>query len=329
VLPETVHEAVLARLDLLPGLEREVLQVAAVVGRTFRPPMLCAALPDHDPSAVVVALEELVARDVLALAGGEEDAYTFRHILFRDVAYGTLARAERVRLHLAVANWLEVFASERLDEFVELLAYHYREAAQLARQSAVPLSVEVDAGRAVRYLVRAGELASQAGLVGPAVAHLHAAIGLVPADEQLRLYEQLGDCAVQGIGAATGFQRAVALWREGGQPDPLTGARLLRKLLTVYWSWGGGAPGLAGSQEEWAALWEEWAALHAEALRLAEEAGDEDELWRVRVAPLNAFLRPSSRAELEHEREVCVAAAAYFERQQDWPALYMALDGCA
>ncbi len=50
-----------------------------------------------------------------------------------------LSRAERVRLHLAVAaRWLEEFASERLEEFVELLAYHYREAALLARQSAGP-----------------------------------------------------------------------------------------------------------------------------------------------------------------------------------------------
>src|SRR5262249_42231844 len=44
MLPETVHEAVLARLDQLPAVEREVLQVAAVAGRTFRPATLRAAL---------------------------------------------------------------------------------------------------------------------------------------------------------------------------------------------------------------------------------------------------------------------------------------------
>jgi hypothetical protein len=67
-------------------------------------------------------------------------------------------------------------------------------------------------------------------------------------------------------------------------------------------------------------------ALYAEGLRLAEEAGDEDELWRVRIAPLNPYIRPGTREERERERDLCAAAIAYFERRADWPALYMALD---
>jgi class 3 adenylate cyclase/tetratricopeptide (TPR) repeat protein len=328
-LPETVHEAVLARLDLLPDAEREVLQVAAVTGRTFRPPTLQAALPKRDPAAIATALEGLLARDVLVLAEGEADAYTFRHILFRDVAYGTLTRTERIRLHLAVATWLEGFARERLDEFVELLAYHYREAVLLTRQSAVPLGVAADVERAVGYLVRAGELASRAGLLGPAVAYLRAAITLAPVEEHLRLYELLGDCAVRGEAAVEGYRRALSVWREQGeqgeqgergergQPDLLSGARLLRKLLYVYWGW-------VTSQAPPSP--QELAALHAEALRLAEEAGDEDELWRVRIAPLNPLVRTLSREELERERDICAAAVAHFERRQDWPALFVALD---
>jgi class 3 adenylate cyclase len=239
VLPETVHEAVLARLDLLTEPERAVLQVAAVAGRTFRPRTLRAALPEREPATIWTALEGLLARDIVAPAEGEMGAYSFRHILFRDVAYGTLARAERVRLHLAVAAWLEEFAGDRVDEFVELLAYHYCEAVTLSRQSAVPLGVEVDAGRAVRYLERAGELASHAGLLAAAIGHLRAAIALAPAAEHARLYEQLGDCAFAGDPAVDAYRRALTLWREGTQSEPLTGARLLRKLLDVYWSWGG------------------------------------------------------------------------------------------
>jgi class 3 adenylate cyclase len=325
VLPDTVHEAVLARLDLLTEPEREVLQVAAVAGRTFRPPTLRAALPEREPAAIGTALEGLLSRDIVAPAEGEAGAYTFRHILFRDVAYGTLARAERVRLHLAVAAWLKEFAGDRVDEFVELLAYHYREAVMLARQSAVPLGVEVDAGRAVRYLERAGELASHAGLLSAAIGHLHAALALAPPEEQARLYERLGDCAFAGEAAVEGYRRALDLWRARSgtdiQPDPLSGARLLRKLLTVYWVW--------SYMLTAAVSLEELSALHAEALGLAEQAGDEDELWRVRIAPLNAFLRPGTRQERERERDVCAAAVAYFERRADWPALYLALDAFA
>src|SRR5262249_52301402 len=155
----------------------------------------------------------------------------------------------------------------RLDEFVELLAYHYREAATLARQAAVPLGVEADTARAVHYLVRAGALASHAGLLAPALDHLRAAIGLAPQEEHLQLYEQLGDCAIFGDTAVEGYQHAVNLWRERGQPDPLTGARLLRKLLTVYWA-------RAGTYS-WTPSEAELAELQAEALRLAEQAADE------------------------------------------------------
>ena len=123
-----------------------------------------------------------------------------------------------MRLHVAVAQWLEAYAANRLDEFVELLAYHYREAATLARQAAVPLRVEVDTARAVHYLVRAGTLASHSGLLAPALDYMRAAIGLAPKDEHLQLYEQLGDCAIAGDGAVEGYQRALDLWRERGQP---------------------------------------------------------------------------------------------------------------
>jgi class 3 adenylate cyclase/tetratricopeptide (TPR) repeat protein len=321
-LPDTVFEAVLARLDQLAEPEREALQVAAVAGRTFRLPTLVAALPERDPSAITTALEGLLLRDLVTPAEeGEGDAYTFRHILFRDVAYGTLARAERVRLHVAVAHWLEAYARERLDEFVELLAYHYREAATLARQAAVPLGVDADTARAVRYLVRAGALATHAGMLAPAVDHLRAALNLAPADEHLRLYEQLGDCAVYGDAALEGYQRAMDLWRAGDQSDLLTGARLLRKLLYVYWAWRG-SYSMSPHPDELAAL-------QAEALRLAEQAADEDELWRVRMAPLNGLIKQGSREELERDRDLFTAAVTYFERRQDWPGLYLALDGLA
>ncbi|MGO8947258.1 MAG: ATP-binding protein [Ktedonobacterales bacterium] len=317
-LPDTVYEAVLARLDQLAEPEREALQVAAVAGRTFRLPTLVAALPERAPASIATALEGLLARDLVTVAEGEDNAYTFRHILFRDVAYGTLARAERVRLHVAVAQWLEAYAGDRLDEFVELLAYHYREAATLARQAAVPLGMEVDAERAVYYLVRAGTLASHAGLLAPAVDHLRAAISLAPEEEHLRLYEQLGDCAMLGDAAVEGYQRALELWRARGQGDALTGARLLRKLLTISPWWRGRAIFSTSAEEV--------GALQAEALRLAEQAADEDELWRVRIAPLNPTAREFSRVDWERDRDLCAAAVAYFERRQDWPSLSTALD---
>ena len=82
----------------------------------------------------------------------------------------------------------------------------------------------------------------------------------------------------------------------------------------------------------WSPSQEELAALHAEALRLAEQAADEDEVWRVRIAPLNPRPGRAAATDWERDRDLCAAAVAYFERRQDWPALSLALDkyaGCA
>jgi predicted ATPase len=160
-LPDTVHAAVQARLDMLSKRERALLQVASVASRAIRAPMLRAALDDASDQQIDAALDGLIQRDMLVPVDAE--TYTFRHILIRDVAYGTLSRAERIRLHGKIAAWLEVAAAEHLDEYAALIAYHYHEAVKLAKQSAVPKPMAEETTKAVHYLERAGELAASAG----------------------------------------------------------------------------------------------------------------------------------------------------------------------
>ncbi|HEV2237920.1 MAG TPA: adenylate/guanylate cyclase domain-containing protein, partial [Ktedonobacterales bacterium] len=183
LLPDTVHEAVQERLDQLAPDEKHVLQAAAVAGRTFRAATLEALVVEPSRGGIAVALDGLLNRDLIAPTETEADAYTFRHILIRDVAYSTLSRSERIRLHAAVAVWLEHFAAGRQDEFAELIAYHYREAAQLARQSAVPVPLPFEVTVAARWLERAGEMAARVGAVLEAHRHLEAAIALAPAED--------------------------------------------------------------------------------------------------------------------------------------------------
>jgi class 3 adenylate cyclase len=317
-LPDTVHEAVLARLDLLSESEREVLQVAAVAGRTFRPPTLRAALPERDPAAITNALDGLLARDLVLPAEGLEDAYTFRHILFHDVAYGMLARAERARLHLVVARWLEEFASERLDEFAELLAYHYREAALLARQSAVPLNVEVDNAKAVYYLERAAELAGRVGAYTEVRRHLEHAIALAHETEHRRLYERLGDSAPLDQPAAEAYGAALERWRAEESADPLVGARLLRKIFTTHVRWSSDRNLSEAELQE----------MLEEARGLAEAADNEDERWRLRALGLSwaPNHRHVTAEDVAEGRRLGPQAAAYFEARGDWEAWSETLD---
>ncbi len=273
-LPDTVHAAVLARLDLLSREERETLQVASVLGRTFRPAMLQAVLSEYSMQEIDAALDGLLSRDMTVPTEG--GIFAFRHILIRDVAYGTLSRAERIRLHGQIAVWLESAAEERVDEYAEVIAYHYHEAVRLARQSAVPKAPSAETKRAVHFLRRAGELASYAGAFAEARAHLQNAIAIAPASEHAQLYEQLGDCVLWGASATEAYSQALEHWRSAGGVQPLVGARLLRKLLIVY------TRGFVGKRLSK----EDFGRLRTEAQELAEAAGDEDELWRVRLIDL-------------------------------------------
>jgi class 3 adenylate cyclase/tetratricopeptide (TPR) repeat protein len=318
VLPDTVHAAVLARLDLLSRYERTILQVASVASRSIRPEMLRAILDDFSEQQIDTAVSGLVERDMLVPS--ESGMLAFRHILIRDVAYGTLSRAERIRLHSRIAAWLETATGDQLDQYTEVIAYHYREAVTLGRQAAVPKPMPVETAKAVQYLERAGESASHAGAFGEAESYLKDAIHLAPQSEQLRLNEKLGDCLQWGDAVVKGYSTALECWRAAGEQSPLVGARLLRKLLVAY-----NKASNRPEQEELEPLWNQ-------AGQLAELAGDEAELWRYRVAAKawllqKSFVRGSiDEAEAQDALAMCQEAAAFFERLEDWRFLDDTLD---
>jgi tetratricopeptide (TPR) repeat protein len=316
VLPDTVHAAVQARLDLLSKQERTVLQVASVASRAIRAPMLREISGDFSFQEIDAALAGLLQRDLLIITGNS--AFAFRHILIRDVAYGTLSRSERIRLHSKIAGWLESMTEERLDEYTELIAYHYREAVLLGRQSAVPRPMPTETAQAVHYLERAGELASRTGSFAEAKNYLENAIALAPESDHLRLYEKLGKSLFGGFAVIEAYSKALELWRRSGAADPLIGARLQRQLLTAF---AGSRYTTELDQEK---LKEQW----IEALRLTEQAGDEGEAWRVRLSYIS-LLRVRGNILPEEVSEILrtsLAAIEYFEKSGDQDSFNDALD---
>ena len=318
VLPDTVYAAVLARLDLLSKYERTILQVASVASRSIRPEMLRAVLDDFSEQQIDSALSGLVERDMLMPT--ENGMLAFRHILIRDVAYGTLSRAERIRLHSRIASWLESAAGEQLDQYAQIIAYHYREAVMLGRQSAVPKPMPIETAKAVQYLERAGDLASHAGAFAEAESYLKDAIRLAPQSEQLRLNEKLGDDLEWGDAVVQGYKAALECWRAEGEQSALVGARLMRKLLVAY-SRANDRP----EGDEMDSLW-------SQARELAEKAGDEAELWRYRVSATGWLLQKSfvrgnmEEVDAQNALATCQEAAAFFERLEDWRFLDYILD---
>ena len=230
-LPDTVQATVLARLDLLEPAERRVLQLGAVYGRSFRAPGVSALEPALSTS-IEGAIDGLVDRDLVRQAASGD--LTFRHILIREVAYQTLPRSERARLHGAAGRWLEGEAVGREDEFAELIAFHLREAAVL--RASVGESDPQEAAAAVTWLRRAAETAISASATLEAGRHLEAAIDLAPPPELPELYARLGDAFSSGDSAAAAHATALKLGREQGRsPDFLLRAIAGQLMVICRW----------------------------------------------------------------------------------------------
>jgi class 3 adenylate cyclase len=127
-LPTSVHELLGVQLDRL-GPQRWFAQVASVFGRTF-PVAAAARLAERDD--VEQALAALVAAGLVTadepLAGGDGTA-SFRHALVRDVAYRSLLRRDRERLHGHVADELDAAGGHE----PSVLAQHRAAAGQHAQ----------------------------------------------------------------------------------------------------------------------------------------------------------------------------------------------------
>jgi class 3 adenylate cyclase/tetratricopeptide (TPR) repeat protein len=123
-VPATVQAVLAARIDRLPPVEKHLLQTAAVIG-TEVPLTLLQAIAEVSDEALRVGLAHLQAAELLYETRLFPDlAYTFKHALTHDVAYGGLLQERRRTLHAGIVDALERLAPERLAEQVDRLAHH-------------------------------------------------------------------------------------------------------------------------------------------------------------------------------------------------------------
>jgi DNA-binding SARP family transcriptional activator/predicted ATPase len=127
-VPPKVQAVIERRLAQLSPPARELVNLAAVIGREFTVELLAAASQTAEAS-LVNALDETWQRRILREQG--QAAYDFDHDKFRDIAYAGLSPARRRWLHQSVARALDQLFTANLDQVSGRLAYHYEQAGQL------------------------------------------------------------------------------------------------------------------------------------------------------------------------------------------------------
>ena len=196
-VPATLTGVLQARLDRLPATESDVLERAAVIGRTFwdaaveamRGSESAQALAGgEDVHAVLSALrnKELVFPHLPSTFDTVQE-FIFKHAILREVTYERVLKAKRKLYHRMAAEWLIQQSGERVDEYLGLIAQHYELAG--------------DTARAVEFLERA-------------------------ADQSMRLsaYRE----------ALAASERALAILASSNDSDPVVRARLLLTIGSAH-----------------------------------------------------------------------------------------------
>ena len=164
-IPSTIQDVIMARADSLPEGAKEVLQAGSVIGREVSLELLrrVTGLPEQE---LLSRLSRLKDSEFLYERGiYPETSYTFKHALTQEVAYNSLLLKRRKEIHEKIGVAIEELYFERLEEYCELLAYHY---------------VRSDnKEKAVEYLILANQKAVRTNAVEQAKPHFDEAMKLL------------------------------------------------------------------------------------------------------------------------------------------------------
>jgi DNA-binding SARP family transcriptional activator len=226
-LPPGVQVVISHRLNQITPAARELVCLAAVIGRSFSFGVLARAA-ESDEDALVRGLDELWQRRIVREQGA--DAYDFSHDKLRAVAYSGLSAARRRVLHRRVAEALEAEHAANLDVVSGQIAAHYERAGQFER--------------ALAYYQQAASVAQQVYANAEAIDALRRALALLStatSGEPLKwrptaaaLNERLGDLlhlTGQYAEARSAYQRAMEFIAEENRPAR---AHLHRKIGNAW-----------------------------------------------------------------------------------------------
>ena len=135
-LQGNLNRLVQARIDRLDLNERQVIQMASVIGNVFWSNVLQMMVGEQ--FLVKEPLQALAKAQLIERRGRHPELgteYSFRTDLIHDVVYESLLKHQREALHLRVASILEEFVQTQGGiEHQALIAYHYRQAGETQKE---------------------------------------------------------------------------------------------------------------------------------------------------------------------------------------------------
>ncbi|MEA2555817.1 MAG: hypothetical protein QOI60_1148 [Actinomycetota bacterium] len=235
-IPPTVQALCAARIDALSLELKAVLQDAAVMGKAVWSGAV-AALEARARPDVEELLTELSRREFLrpvhpsSMAG--ENEFAFWHALVRDVAYAQLPRAVRMAKHHAAADWIVAQAGGALSEEAEIVAEHFGQALELAKETGTTDSAPALRDGLAVSLLAAADHAMRTD-VPRAAAHLYRVLDLLPPGDPRLL--DAGARLGRALIATSDYLRAAVVLEEAVEGRRREGDDVGAADLTVPWT---------------------------------------------------------------------------------------------
>lgn len=292
-----VREAIRSRLRRLSPDAMTLIHAASIAGREFSKTVV-APMVGATAMSCVSLLDEAAAAGLVE-AGTLPGNHRFMHALVRDAVEAGLSTAERVRLHRAAAETIEVVYAGRIEPHLSDLARHW-----------VIAAVDADLSRVAHWITLAADEAMEALAYeeGARLYRLALSLGEDELDDEMRYRLHLGlaralnastdiagsvDASVRAAAAAQALARPdllaeAALVREaiGPSPSEATTRRLCEQALMVVDRADVAVRARLLARLAEASIYDAWGTSHSyeeyevagraseEALTLAEEAGD-------------------------------------------------------
>jgi class 3 adenylate cyclase len=239
-IPATLHASLIARLDRLGPVAKEIGQIGAVLGRDFGYDLI-EAVAQRPAAELRAGLYRLADAGLLFCRGvAPQSSYLFKHALVQDAAYSTLLRSRRQELHARVAAVLEQHFADLIERQPELLAHN--------------LTAAGDTERAVDQWLKAGQYAAERSAHREAIGHFDRGLATLAAlpegtardgrEIELQLARGLSLFTTEGFISA---QAAEAYTRTRELAELRSDARQLFKAVYGLWqSAAGSGRNLAG-----------------------------------------------------------------------------------
>ncbi|MCG6879998.1 MAG: AAA family ATPase [Deltaproteobacteria bacterium] len=209
MIPTTINDVLMARIDRLETQTRDLIKVASVIGRSFFDRILkevADSINGVDDRLAYLKDAQFIRNHIRM----EELEHMFKHALAQEAAYESTLIQQRKVLHRKVAQAIEKVFQRRIHEFYGMLAYHY--------------SKGEDLGNAEKYMTKAGEEAMKVSASSEALSYLQ---------EALKLYrDRHGEHADPGKIAMIEKNIALAFYNRGQYVDAI---EYFDRALNYYW----------------------------------------------------------------------------------------------